>query len=165
MEKWVVTSGFENGNQMRNDTADYSTCARHFVFLPKVQETGHKNHRNKQRKSPILCDFSPIFLLSVTNCVLLSIDIQYFKIHWWQWQMFLNFYFLIIKIFVTYRSISLYEQDSWALWFQVSHSFQKFCTSSLHRIRGQFLILVCLVNIKYSRKGSNSSREQVGSPV
>ena len=27
------------------------------------------------------------------------------------------------------------------------------------------LILICLVNIKYSRKGSNSSREQVGSPV
>ena len=29
----------------------------------------------------------------------------------------------------------------------------------------RFLILVCLVNIQYSRKGSNSSREQVGNPV
>ena len=47
-----------------------------------MQENGHKNHRNKQQKTPILWDLSPIFLSSVTNCVLFSIDIQGFKTHW-----------------------------------------------------------------------------------
>ena len=40
-----------------------------------------------------------------------------------------------------------------------------FCLFWSERIRGQFLILVCLVNIQYSRKGSNSSSEYVGNPV
>ena len=32
----------------------------------------------------------------------------------------------------------------------------------LRRVRGQFLILVCLVNFQSSGKGSNSSSEHVG---
>ena len=77
-----------------------------FLYFFNV-ENGHKKLRNKQRKTPILCNLSPNFISSVTNCVLLSIDIQGFKTHWWQWQMFLNFYFLNLKIFVSRRTWSL----------------------------------------------------------
>ena len=59
----------------------------------------------------------------------------------------------------------LYEGEPRGIADKNANTLQVSYVCSCRRIRGQVLILVCLVNFQSSGKGSNSSREQVGSLV